>query len=122
MLATLRVPALVLIGTLALAGCADGQMFSTANLTTASVPETPKVDPACVSLSAQIDQLRREGVADKIEKAAMKKYKLTAADTLKVDQLTKANADFQAKCSAAGTRSASAGAAPAAVGAAARSN
>lgn len=100
MLATLRVPALVLIGTIALAGCANDQLFSSANLTTASVPETPRVDPACSMLTAQIDGLRREGVADKIEKAAQKKYKLTVADTAKADQLTKANAEFQAKCSA----------------------
>lgn len=120
MLATLRVPALVLIGTIALAGCATENLFGGGNnLTTASVAEAPKVDPACVSLSAQIDQLRKDGVAAKVEKAAAKKYKLTPADAVKADQLNKANADFQAKCSTIAQRSAAAGstAAPSSVGA-----
>jgi hypothetical protein len=38
-------------------------------------------------------------VADKIEKAAVKKYKMTNADLAKADQLTKANAEFQLRCS-----------------------
>ena len=38
-------------------------------------------------------------MADKIEKAATKKYKMTSADLAKADQLTKANADFQVRCS-----------------------
>lgn len=117
MLATLRVPAIVLIGTLALAGCASDQMFGgNNNLTTASVPETPKVDPACVSLSAQIDNLRREGITAKIEKAAQKKAKLTPADAAKADQLNKANADFQARCSSIAPRQAAAAGAPAPAG------
>lgn len=120
MRATLRVPALALIGTLALAGCASDNMFggSGSNLTTASVPETPRVDPACVSLSAQIDGLRKDGITAKVEKAAQKKAKLTPADAAKADQLNKANAEFQAKCSTLAPRAASAPApAPAGVGA-----
>lgn len=110
MRATLRVPALALIGTLALAGCATDNMFggTGSSLTTASVPETPKVDPACVSLSAQIDNLRKEGITAKIEKAAQKKAKLTPADAAKADQLNKANADFQARCSTISPRQAAA--------------
>lgn len=121
MLATLRVPVLVLIGTIALAGCANDQLFSGANLTTASVPETPRVDPACVQLSSQIDALRREGITEKVEKAAAKKYKLTPADASKADQLMKANADFQGRCSTV-PRTAAASSAPAAVGAVAQRN
>jgi len=96
--------ALVLAGA-ALAGCAaDGSsnLFTTGALgtqeQTAAAPE-PKVDPACVSLAARIEGLRKEGIADKIEKAAAKKYKMTNADLGKADQLTKANAEFQMRCS-----------------------
>lgn len=121
MRATLRVPALALIATLALAGCATDNMFggTGTNLTTASVPEPPKIDPACVSLSAQIDNLRKEGITAKIEKAAQKKAKLTPADAAKADQLNKANADFQARCSTLAPRQAAAPGpgSPAAVGA-----
>lgn len=88
---------------LLLAGCANdgGGMFGAT--TTASLPEKPKVDPACVTLTSQIDGLRREGVADKVEKAAAKKYKMTPADLTKAAQLNKANAEFQGKCSATTT-------------------
>jgi len=94
--------ALVLAG-VALAGCAgDGSdnMFTTGALGTqqAAAPE-PKVDPLCVTLVSRIEGLRKEGVADKIEKAAVKKYKMTNADLAKADQLTKANAEFQLRCS-----------------------
>jgi hypothetical protein len=68
------------------------------NAQTTSAPE-PKVDPVCVSLVSRIETLRRDGIGDKIEKAAAKKYKMTQADLSKADQLTKANADFQMRCS-----------------------
>jgi hypothetical protein len=95
--------ALVLAG-VTLAGCAgDGSdnMFTTGALgtqQTAAAPE-PKVDPMCVTLVSRIEGLRKEGVADKIEKASIKKYKMTRADLIKADQLTKANAEFQLRCS-----------------------
>ncbi len=88
--------ALVLAG-VTLAGCAgDGSdnLFTTGALgtqQTAAAPE-PKVDPVCVTLVSRIEGLRKEGVADKIEKASIKKYKMTNADLAKADQLTKANA------------------------------
>ena len=94
----------LVLAALLLAGCAaDGStnFFTTGALgtsETAAAPE-PKVDPACVSLVSRIEALRKEGVADKIEKAAAKKYKMTNADLAKADQLTKANADFQLRCS-----------------------
>ena len=94
---------LVLAGLL-LAGCAaDGSnnLFTTGALGTAetAAASEPKVDRACVSLVSRIEGLRKEGVADKIEKAAVKKYKMTKADLAKADQLTKANAEFQLRCS-----------------------
>jgi hypothetical protein len=93
---------------LALAGCAgDGSdnFFTTGALGTQAA--APEVDPACVSLASRIETLRKEGVAEKIEKAAAKKYKMTQADLTKADQLTKANADFQFRCSTIMPRSAS---------------
>ncbi len=95
--------AVVLAGLL-LAGCSgegtDGIFtgsLASNNVQTAA-PE-PKVDPACVSLVNRIDILRREGIGDKIEKAAAKRYRMTQADLAKADQLTKANAEFQLRCS-----------------------
>lgn len=95
--------ALVLVG-LVLAGCsgdATEGIFATGSL--ANNPQTataePKVDPVCVSLVSRIDALRREGIGDKIEKAAAKRYKMTQADLSKADQLNKASAEFQLRCS-----------------------
>lgn len=92
-----RAPAPVLVGALLLAGCSsDGALLG--GITTASVSETPKVDPVCVTLTTQIEGLRKEGVAEKVEKAAAKKYKMKSSDLVKADQLNKANADYQARC------------------------
>lgn len=107
MLASLRVPMAALAGSLVLAGCAGGSdpfnfggsSATSTQVATSSVPTQTKMDPACPSLSAQIENLRRDGVAERIEKAAAKKYKMTPADLGKADQLTKANAEFAAKCS-----------------------
>ena len=93
---------LVLAGTLtvlALAGCAaDGSnIFTTGAL---GSPDS-KVDPECVTLASRIETLRREGIAEKLEKAAANKYKMTHADLVKADQLTKTNAEFQQRCSTA---------------------
>jgi hypothetical protein len=91
------------VGTSVLAGCADTPSLfgNSANLTTSSVAPVaaPKTDPVCASLATQIDGLRKEGIADKIEKASLKKYKMSTAELVKADQLNKANADFQGKCS-----------------------
>jgi hypothetical protein len=87
-----------------LAGCADGSnnIFTTGALgssqQTTAAPE-PKVDPMCVTLVSRIDGLRKEGIGDKVEKAAAKKYKMTQADLAKADQLNKANSEFQMRCS-----------------------
>ena len=87
---------------LMLAGCAgEGGMdgiFTTGSIGSSAASE-PRVDPACVTLSSRIEVLRKEGIADKIEKAAAKKYKMTAADLNKAAQLNRANAEFQTKCS-----------------------
>ncbi len=95
--------ALALAGLL-LAGCsgegADGIFTgSLANNTQAPPVQEARIDPVCVSLVSRIETLRREGVGDKIEKAAAKRYKMTTGDLGKVDQLTKASAEFQLRCS-----------------------
>src|SRR5262249_43965858 len=90
--------ALALAGVaVALAGCAgDGDsIFTTGALGTSA---EAKLDPMCVTLATRIETLRKEGIAEKIEKAAAKKYKMTQSDLNKADQLTKANADFQLRC------------------------
>ena len=93
--------ALVLAGLL-LAGCAmeggDG-IFTTGSLVSGQQTAETKADPACVALVSRIEALRKDGIPDKIEKAAAKRYKMTQADLAKADQLTKANAEFQARCS-----------------------
>jgi len=101
----LRAPSMALIlAGVALAGCAGegSNIFTTGALGTSSqaaAPPEPKVDPACVTLASRIEMLRKEGIADKIEKASAKKYKMTQADLAKADQLTKVNAEFQLRCS-----------------------
>jgi hypothetical protein len=106
--------ALVLAGVL-LAGCAveggDG-IFTTGSLTGQASAE--KADPACVTLASRIETLRKEGIQDKIEKAAAKRYKMTQADLGKADQLNKANAEFQVRCSTVTPKPVTAEAAPAA--------
>ena len=94
--------ALLLAAGITLAGCAGegaDSIFTTGSLApqAAATPEA-KVDPICVSLVSRIEGLRREGIADKIEKAAAKRYKLTSSDLGKADQLTKANAELQLRC------------------------
>jgi hypothetical protein len=100
MFVTMRANATALVlGCALLTGCAaDGSdIFTTGALGTASADA--KVDPQCVTLASRIEALRKEGIGDKIEKAAAKKYKMTQSDLNKADQLTKANADFQLRCS-----------------------
>jgi ABC-type glycerol-3-phosphate transport system substrate-binding protein len=114
----IRASSAVLLAGLMLAGCAgdsaDG-LFTTGSLSgsSATAAAAPKTDPVCVTLASSIDGLRKEGIAEKIEKAAAKKYKMTAADLKKADQLTKANADFQQRCSTIPPKPTNAQAAPA---------
>jgi hypothetical protein len=93
--------ALVLAGVM-LAGCAmegnDG-IFTTGSLTGGQQASAEKADPVCITLASRIETLRKEGIQDKIEKAAAKRYRMTQADLGKADQLNKANAEFQVRCS-----------------------
>src|SRR5262245_43775886 len=100
--------ALVLAGIM-LAGCAmegGDNFFTTGSLTGgATQAASEKADPACVTLASRIESLRKEGIQDKIEKAAAKRYKMTHSDLGKADQLTKVNAEFQVRCSTVTPRS-----------------
>lgn len=84
------------------AGCANDGALSTAAISSNKVATTaPKVDPVCVSLTAQIDSLRQEGSVDRLEKAASgkgAKVSVKRESLAKQAELNKANADFQAKC------------------------
>jgi hypothetical protein len=90
---------LAILTSLLLAGCAGTENFFTTGALGSSAGGPESADPVCVSLASRIDALRREGVPEKIEKAAAKKYKLTNADIAKADQLTKTNTEYQLHCS-----------------------
>ena len=93
--------ALVLASVL-LAGCAmegtDG-VFTTGSLNGQTAAANSKADAACLALASRIESLRKDGIPDKIEKAAAKRYRLTKSDLGKADQLNKVNAEFQGQCS-----------------------
>lgn len=93
--------ALLFIATIVLAGCAgDGGPAGTTS--SIAEPTAARVDSACVSLAAQIDQLNKEGTPDRLAQASSGK---TATVPVKRDalakqaQLNKANTDFRARCS-----------------------
>lgn len=101
----IMISGILLTGAGLLAGCAESGMSGT-NLATSSVAPAQamaaKVDPACVALSAKIETLRKDGVAERVEKAAAGKAKTVSVkrDSLvKMTELDKANAEFQGKCS-----------------------
>lgn len=108
--------ALAACGTLLLAGCSSsgGGLFGSNPLTTQSIPATsntaaaaPKVDPACYSIAQRIETLRRDGLSERLEKAAAGKsanVSVKRASLQQAAELDKANAEFQAKCSTFGPR------------------
>lgn len=88
----------------AAAGCSNTGSLSTAAITPDKPIVAGKVDPACATLASQIDALRQDGAADRLEKAAAGKATKVSVkrDTLtKQVELNKANAEFQAKCAPA---------------------
>ena len=110
----------LLCAAIAAGGCAvDGAGYP---LTTSAVsaPEkmaAAKIDPACATLTSQIDTLRKEGAVERLEKAAEGKgqsVQVKRASLAKQAELNKANADFQAKCGPQISKGQSAQVAPAA--------
>jgi hypothetical protein len=65
---------------------------------TADAPDA-KTAAACLTLASEIETLNKHGIAEKVSKAAAKKYKMKAADLAKAAELNKANAEFQSRCS-----------------------
>ena len=93
-------PLLMIGAVVTLGGCAGDGLLG-GSTTTAALPEKPKVNPACVTLASQIDALRKEGVADRVEAAAKGKgdtVSVKRASLSKIADLNKANAEFQSKC------------------------
>lgn len=105
-------------GALLLAGCSSTSgLFGDNTLTTQSISTSPtnaqtvaaapKVDPACYSIAQRIETLRRDGLTERLEKAAAGKSSTVSVKRTSLAQaaeLDKANAEFQAKCSAFGPR------------------
>ncbi len=98
----------ILTTALLFGGCAaDGSLIGT-NLTTSSttpakpIAEAPKIDPACIQLTARIDAIRKDGIVDRVEKVSTGKSKTVSvyrSSLAKMAELDRANAEFQAKCS-----------------------
>jgi len=101
----LSASAAAILATLTFAGCAQDGTLTTGALNSSMTPQTaagpdPKNDPVCLTLASQIDALKKDGVPEKVAKAAAKKYKMKTADLAKADELNKAHSEFQARCSA----------------------
>jgi hypothetical protein len=83
----------------------SGGLFSTASVVPpqeeAKMAAKPRVDPQCVTLTSQIDQLRKEGTIERLEKVAAgkgDKVQVKRTAIAKQAELNKANAEFQTKC------------------------
>ncbi len=117
---TIGMTVCALAGVLA-AGCSQ----NSSTLQTASVApdkaiaqNQPKLDPVCVSLTNQIDTLRKEGAVERLERASTGKsatVQVKRASLVKQAELNKAFADYQTSCGPAALRPMTAQAAPAAV-------
>lgn len=86
-----------------LMGCAQNGILTTGSLNPSAVDEQQAKEAeatkvACATLAANIEGLNKDGIADKVAKAAAKKYKMKTADLAKANELNQANAEFQAKC------------------------
>ena len=107
---SLRILPVALAMAAMLAGCASDStgLFGGSSLTTSSVDEKAKVDPACVALQAKIDSLRQDGVSDRAAQAAATGKSSTVsvkrASLTQLADLDRANAEFQSKCSTLGPR------------------
>lgn len=93
----------MIAASVSLSACAETTVFGPNPFnTTSALPPKPKVDPACAALSSRIQELRGDGIIDRVEAASKGKSKTVSVkrDSLsRMAELEKANADFQAKCS-----------------------
>lgn len=110
----------LLLGSMAAGGCAvdgAGNPLTTSAVIAPEKTAAVKIDPACATLTSQIETLRKEGAVERLEKAAEGKgssVQVKRASLAKQAELNKANADFQAKCGPQTPKAQSAQAAPAA--------
>lgn len=97
---------------LGLAGCSSdsglfGGPLTTQSINTAQAVPASTVDPTCYALSQRIELLRRDGFTERIEKASVGKsanVSVKRASLAQAAELDKANAEYQAKCSAPALR------------------
>lgn len=101
------------VSALGLAGCSSDSGLFGSPLTTQSInsaqgaPKANAVDPACYALSQRIELLRRDGFTERMEKASVGKsasVSVKRASLAQAAELDKANAEYQAKCSAPALR------------------
>lgn len=86
--------------TLTLGACATENFASGA---TAALPEKPKADPVCGTLAQKLDDLRKDGVTQRVEQASQGKgttVSVKRKSLAKVAEINKTNIEFQQKCSA----------------------
>ena len=112
----------LLAGASLLAACSGDNGILGSSLTTSSVSSTPvaqtttpRQDPACAALASRIDQLRADGVTERVEKAAAGKgttVQVKRTSLQQMAELDKANAEFTTKCTTVGVRPQQAFAAP----------
>jgi hypothetical protein len=104
---------LALSGAILAGGCAsEGGILQTGALQSPGVAAQPsvaqaKVDPACATLASQIDTLRKDGVTERVEKVAAGKsstVKVKRESLTKMVELTKLDAEYQAKCTIGGPK------------------
>jgi hypothetical protein len=101
---------LALSGAILAGGCAsESGVLQTGTLQSPGVAAQPalaqaKIDPACATLASQIDTLRKDGVTERVEKVAAGKsptVKVKRESLSKMVELTKLDAEYQAKCTIA---------------------
>lgn len=114
------------VSALGLAGCSSDSGLFGNPLTTQSInsaqaaPKANAIDPACYTLSQRIEMLRRDDFTERMEKASVGKsanVSVKRASLAQAAELDKANAEYQAKCSAPALRMPQAAAQGAAIGA-----
>ncbi len=85
---------------LALGACANDNLVSGA---TASIPEKPKADPVCTTLAQKMDDLRKDGVTQRVEQASQGKgttVSVKRESLARLSELNRTSVEFQQKCSA----------------------
>lgn len=93
-----------LAAALALAGCgtSPGSNLVTSSVTKPQTAAAAPIDPACMTLTAQINAARQEGTPARVHAVASGKTKTAVvkrSSLAKVAELDRLNSEFQMKCS-----------------------